>query len=62
MKTIEIKCEGDLEFGEGKLIIPKEFDHLNPIKKADLLNDWISDLTELYNSSLEEWKIYSVKN
>ena len=38
MKTIEIKCKGDLEFGEGKVIIPKEFDHLNPIKKAEIVS------------------------
>lgn len=45
---IGIDCDGTVSF-------PAEFRRLDFIDRADLLQDWICDLTQEYNNTLDAW-------
>jgi len=40
--------------GEGSVQFPADWESLDWVLRADLLRDWISDLTEKYNVTLME--------
>ena len=45
---------------EGSVIISSDFFDLDAISQLDALQDWIGDLTELYNNLGENWSHSSV--
>ena len=59
---IGIKCKAATWAGEGELKISDKFHELNPLLKADLLQDWAHDMVELYNKSVDEWKQWKKDN
>jgi len=40
--------------GEGEVLTSDRWDSLHPMLRADLLKDWIYDLTELYSDAWQE--------
>ena len=53
MKTDKL-FKMDLDTGEAEFILTKEFNHLDPLLKADILKDWIEDLLREYKKTLTE--------
>lgn len=44
--------EANLEDGEGSVVVTDEFKAQTKLMQADLLKDWIAQLTEMYNETL----------
>tara|TARA_R110000824_G_scaffold372989_1_gene563219 strand:+ start:621 stop:806 length:186 start_codon:yes stop_codon:yes gene_type:complete len=53
MKTEKL-FKMNLDTGEADFKQTKEFKHLDPLLKADILKDWIDQLIPAYNESLKE--------
>jgi hypothetical protein len=49
----------NLHSGEGMLRLDKEFRNLPPVVQADLLSDWIYELTQAYNERLDKGLVSS---
>lgn len=47
-------------YGEGYILVPDEWQHLDPLLKADILKDWIYALESQYKASLVELNTQSV--
>ena len=58
MKKIGIKLLHDDE-AEGSIKIAPGFTDNSIIFQLDCLQDWIGDLTTLYNSKMDEFKAYA---
>tara|TARA_R110000823_G_scaffold39812_2_gene106121 strand:+ start:289 stop:537 length:249 start_codon:yes stop_codon:yes gene_type:complete len=57
-RTTGITLGYDAFTGEStELKISATFKKENVLKQADVLQDWIGELTELYNKSLKEWRV-----
>ena len=52
MKAPKLKISRDCE---GSVSFPPEFLALDFIDRADLLRDWLFDLTQEYNKTLDGW-------
>lgn len=55
-KRIAINCHADLFFGEGKIKIKDFFPDLDPLMKVDLLRDWKTDIDNLHDEAIKEWR------
>jgi hypothetical protein len=49
----------NLHSGEGMLRLAKDFRNLPPVVQADLLSDWIYELTQAYNERLDKGLVSS---
>jgi hypothetical protein len=45
----------DYDSGEGSVKLSKEFENMDGLMKADILQDWIRALENEYEDALEEW-------
>jgi len=52
--TIRGALIADIDSGEGDIKLPKGFDDLGALMKADLLMDWSGQLAHLYSKALED--------
>ena len=52
--NVAIVLAADFKFIEGAVMVGSHYDALEPMAKADLLNDWLEDLMLMYNDILEE--------
>ena len=60
---IAINCIADLESVEGKIKIKDSFKKMLPLDKVDLLQDWTTQIDELYEEVLKEWDLeFAMKN
>jgi hypothetical protein len=55
-KYIAINCHADLYTGEGVVKVKDFFSSLSPLMKADLLQDWKTEIDYLYIQALKEWR------
>ena len=46
------KLKGSAEFGEGQVVWPEDWSDNGSLLRADLLKDWIGELTYAYNQAL----------
>ena len=53
MKTNEL-FKMNLNSGEAEFKPTKEFNHLDPLLKCDILQDWFYDIKNEYNKSVDE--------
>ena len=51
-KTVRLRSS--LFFGEGEVDIKPEWDEIYPLWRADVLKDWIYELTGLYSEAMME--------
>jgi hypothetical protein len=47
------KLKADWGSGEGSVKCPEEWGELDALLRADLLKDWIYDLTEMYDEAVK---------
>lgn len=52
MKAPRLKISRDCE---GTVVFPPEFLALDFIDRLDLLQDWLGEITQEYNKTLEAW-------
>ena len=50
----DVRLRSCWETGEGKLKISDEWGEMNPLWRADVLKDWIYELTALYSEAMQE--------
>lgn len=46
--------KANLDTGEGDVVFTEFFERLSPLMKADLLKDWLYDITEAYEEARSE--------
>lgn len=52
----DCKLVADYNNGEGKIELSERFNSADCLLRADILKDWIYDLTNAYNKALEEMR------
>jgi len=52
MKSIKLIM--NIDTGEGSLSIPKEWDEMDVMFRVNVLQDWVHELTDLYNKTYDE--------
>lgn len=41
-----------IDSGEGEVVLPPDFQNSNPLFRADVLGDWLSDIQSAYNDAV----------